>query len=77
MIQFQFVKGANQSQRNTIPLEAKQRALELIDKQNMTAKESLVQIAKEFHLDNRKASWTKYAGSTINRFRAELKVQVI
>jgi hypothetical protein len=54
-------------------MEAKQRALELIDKQNMTAKESLVQIAKEFHLDNRKASWTKYAGSTINRFRAELK----
>jgi hypothetical protein len=43
-----------------------------MDRENKTAKEALSIIAKEFNLDSKKISWTRYAGSTISRFRAEV-----
>lgn len=73
MSTFKFVKGPHVQERNVVPFEAKMRALELIEKQNKTAKEALAVIAQEYNLESMKTSWTRYAGSTISRFRSEVK----
>lgn len=77
MNKFKFVKGPNVQERNVVPFEAKVRALDLIETQNKTAKEALATIAKEFNLESMKTSWTRYAGSTISRFRTEVNRKTI
>jgi hypothetical protein len=72
MNKFQYKRGAGVQDRNIVSLEAKFRALQLVDKEDKTAKEALTIIASEFNLDSKKISWTRYAGSTISRFRAEV-----
>ena len=72
MSKFRYVKGPNVQERNVVPYEAKVRALDLIENQNKTAKEALAAIAKEYNLESMKTSWTRYAGSTISRFRSEV-----
>jgi hypothetical protein len=71
-MKFQYKRGPGVQDRNIVPLEAKFRALQLVDKEDKTAKEALGIIATEFNLDSKKTSWTRYAGSTISRFRAEV-----
>lgn len=70
---FRFVKGSEDSSRNTIPLRAKVRALQLVQHEDKQAKEALAIVAREFNLDGAKNSWTKFAGSTLNRFRTEIR----
>jgi len=77
MNKFKFVKGPNVQERNVVPFEAKVRALDLIETQNKTAKEALATIAKEFNLESMKTSWTRYAGSTISRFRTEVNRKAV
>jgi hypothetical protein len=72
MSKFKYVRGPNVQERNIVPFEAKVRALDLIKNQNKTAKEALAAIAKEYNLESMKTSWTRYAGSTISRFRSEV-----
>ena len=71
---FEFVKGS-ESSRNKITMRAKFRALQLVG-EGKQAKEALAQVASEFDLDGAKSSWTKFAGSTINRFRSEIRAQL-
>lgn len=71
--QFRFVKGSEDPSRNSIPMRAKVRALQLVQQEEKQAKEALAIVAREFDLDGAKNSWTKFAGSTLNRFRTEIR----
>jgi hypothetical protein len=77
MNKFKYVRGPNIQERNVVPFEAKVRALDLIATQKKTAKEALAVIAKEFNLESMKTSWTRYAGSTISRFRTEVNRKAV
>jgi len=72
-MKFQFKRGSKVQERNIVPFEAKKIAVGLVDSQGKTAKEALAAIAKQFSLEAMKTSWTRYAGSTISRFRDEVK----
>ncbi len=76
MSDFQFVKGSEDTSRNSIPLRAKVRALQIVQQEGKQAKEALATVASEFNLDGAKNSWTKFAGSTLNRFRSEIKAKL-
>lgn len=58
-----------------MPLEAKFRALQLVS-EGKSSKEALEIIAQEYNLDSMKSSWTRYAGSTISRFRADIQNKI-
>lgn len=69
---YKLKKGATKKNgRNIIPLRAKFEALQLAEG-DMIAKEALAVIVEKYGLDGNKPSYTKHAGSTINRFREEI-----
>ena len=70
---FKLKKGvAKKNGRNSIPLRAKFETLSLVEEGEMIAKEVLAVIVEKYDLDGNKPSYTKHAGSTINRFREEV-----
>ncbi len=69
---YRLKKGATKKGgRNVIPLRAKFEAIQLAEG-DMIAKEALAEVAETYGLDANKPSYTKHAGSTINRFREEI-----
>lgn len=73
---YRLKKGATKKAgRNVIPLRAKFEAIQLAEGE-MIAKEALAKVAEKYGLDASKPSYTKHAGSTINRFREEISRKV-
>lgn len=69
---YKLKKGVKKKNgRNIIPLRAKFEALQLAEG-DMILKEVLAVIVEKYDLDGNKPSYTKHAGSTINRFREEI-----
>ncbi len=69
---YKLKKGVKKKNgRNIIPLRAKFEALQLVEG-DMICKEALAVIVEKYDLDGNKPSYTKHAGSTINRFREEV-----